>query len=166
MASSIGRRAPIIALCGTSTSTPAEDALAQTVGQLCAQRGALVLCGGLGGVMSSGARGVADAGGTVIGFLPGSDADEGNEFLTYSIPTGLGEMRNGLLAKAAAGMIAIGGGWGTLSEIGFMMRLGKPVANLSSWGIQQPGESHNDPSMHWTTDPQDAVEWLFKAIEA
>lgn len=157
-------RPPLIALCGTSTSTPEEDRLARAVGALCAERGAIGLCGGLGGVMTSAAQGVEDAGGVCIGFLPGTDAEEGNRHLTYAIPTGMGEMRNGLLARASAGMIAIGGGYGTLSEIGFMRRLDKPVVCLASWGIQLPGEDAPDPGIHWSTDPDEAVAWLWKEI--
>ena len=159
------KRPPLIALCGTSTSTEAEDLLGEAVGKLLAERGAIVLCGGLGGIMKSGAKGVAAGGGTCIGMLPGTDPDEGNEYLTFSIPTGLGEMRNGLLARASVGMIAIGGGYGTLSEIGFMLRIGRPVVNLASWGVSQPGENTPDAGMHWSTDPVDAVEWLWKAID-
>lgn len=147
-------------------STQAEDEVGEAVGRLLAERGAVVLCGGLGGIMRSGAKGVTEAGGTCIGMLPGTDADEGNEFLSIAIPTGMGEMRNGLLARACHGMIAIGGGYGTLSEIGFMLRLAKPVANLSSWGISLPGESAPDPGMHWATSPTDAVDWLWKAMQA
>lgn len=158
------KRPPLIAICGTSTSDAHEDALAEHVGRLCAERGAVVLCGGLGGVMTSAARGVRAAGGVCIGLLPGSDPTDGNEFLSYAIPTGMGEMRNGLLARAAVGMIAIGGGYGTLSEIGFMRRIDRPVASLQSWGIQQPGDSRPDPGIHWASDPEEAVAWLWEAF--
>jgi len=114
--------------------------------------------------MTSAARGATQAGGVVIGLLPGPDADEGNEFLTYSIPTGLGEMRNGLIARACLGMVAIGGGYGTLSEIGFMLRLGRPVASIASWGVHQPGASEPDPEIHWATDPAEAVSWLWQRM--
>lgn len=76
----------------------------------------------------------------------------------------MGEMRNGLLAKASLGMIAIGGGYGTLSEIGFARRLGKPVASLASWGVQLPGEASNDPGIFWAESPSAAVDWLFTQV--
>ena len=158
------KRPPVIALCGTSTSTDVEDAIAREAGRLLAEKGALVLCGGLAGVMKSGAQGVTEAGGTCIGFLPGTDAGEGNEYLSFVIPTGMGEMRNGLLARASAGMIAIGGGYGTLSEIGFGARLGKPVACVATFGISQPGTSEPDPGMHWSEDVAEAIDWLWAQI--
>ena len=162
--SATGLRPIIVALCGTSTASTNENELALRVGELCAQKGALVLCGGLAGVMSSGAEGVRSAGGIAIGLLPGDDPDEGNEFLSFAIPTGLGEMRNGLLAKASRGMIAIGGGYGTLSEIGFMRRLGRPVACIASWGIHQPGETNLDEGIYWASNPEDAVTWLWNEM--
>jgi uncharacterized protein (TIGR00725 family) len=154
----------LIALCGTSASSEEEDQLGETVGKLFAQRGAVGLCGGLGGIMSSAAKGMTEAGGTCIGMLPGSDPSEGNPFLTFAIPTGMGEMRNGLLAKATAGMIAIGGGYGTLSEIGFARRLDKPVVCLGSWGVSLPGDTGLDPGIHWSTDPEEAVAWLWSQV--
>lgn len=158
------QRPPVVAICGSSTSNAREDSIAKTVGQLCAQRGAVVLCGGLGGVMTSAACGARNGGGVAIGLLPGDDAEEGNEYLSYALPTGLGEMRNGLLASMSAGMIAIGGGFGTLSEIALMRRLSKPVTCLSSWNIAWPHDDVRDPSIHWAEDAGDAVEWLWKAM--
>ena len=161
----MSKRPLLLALCGTSTSTPEEDRLGEAVGRLCAELGAIGLCGGLGGIMASAAKGATEAGGVCIGLLPGVDADEGNEYLSYSIPTGLGEMRNGLLARASAGLIAIGGGYGTLSEIGFARRLDKPVVCLDSWGVSLPGQSEPDPGIHWSTDPEEAMAWLWKQIQ-
>ena len=144
------KRPPIIALCGTSTSNETEDAIARETCRLLAEKGALVLCGGLAGVMSSGRpQGVTEAGGTCIGFLPGTDADEGNEYLSFAIPTGMGEMRNGLLARASAGMIAIGGGYGTLSEIGFGARL------RQAGGLR--GHLRNLSTRHFRARPRHAL---------
>ena len=157
-------RAPLIAVCGTSQANDDEHRIAETVGLLCAERGAVVVCGGLGGVMESSAKGAMLGGGTSIGFLPGGDADEANEYLTFAIPTGLGEMRNGVIARSCAGMIAIGGGYGTLSEIGFMRRLDRPVTCIDSWQISQPGEMRPDPGIHWATSVDDAVDWLWEKL--
>lgn len=155
----------LVALCGTSQSTDAEDELGFTVGRLCADKGVVGICGGLGGIMSSAAKGMTEAGGTCIGLLPGSDANEGNEYLSYSLPTGLGEMRNGLVARAAAGMVAIGGGYGTLSEISLARRLDKPVVCLGSWSFEAP-DPMDDPGVYWSKDPEDAMEWLWRQLEA
>ena len=108
------------------------------MGKLLAQRDAVVVCGGRGGVMSSGAAGARSAGGQVIGLLPGSEPADANPHVTVAIPTGMGQMRNGLIANACAAMIAVGGSYGTLSEIGFMRKLGRPVATLESWKVAAP----------------------------
>lgn len=160
------QRPPIIAICGTSTSSPAEDELGREVGRLVAAQGATAVCGGLGGIMTSAAQGVREIDGTIIGFLPGENERDGNAHLSFAIPTGMGEMRNGLLARMSVGMIAIGGGWGTLSEIAFMRRLGKPVACLQSWHIAKPGETSADEEIYWASSPTDAVDWLFREIRS
>ncbi len=133
------------------------------VGWLVARRGAVIVCGGLGGVMAAAAEGAAEAGGTSIGLLPGDDAEAAADHVTVALPTGLGEMRNGLIAKSCAGMIAIGGGYGTLSEIGFMLRLGRPVAALGTWDVRAPGEIERDAAVHWATKADEAVAWVFTA---
>jgi uncharacterized protein (TIGR00725 family) len=132
------RRAPLIAVCGAAEATPAEAEAAAEVGRLLAGRGAVVLCGGLGGVMAAVARGVASAGGVCVGLLPGDDLRGAAPDLTVAIPTGMGEMRNALLARASAGMIAVGGGFGTLSEIALGLRLGRPVVGLRTWEMRRP----------------------------
>jgi uncharacterized protein (TIGR00725 family) len=115
----------------------ADDVLAaaHAVGRLLAERGAIVLCGGGTGVMAAAADGSAAAGGTSIGLLPGSDRTEAHASLTFALPTGLGELRNGLLVRAADAVIAVGGSWGTLSEIALAMRTGVPVVSLLGWDL-------------------------------
>ncbi|MBO0686824.1 MAG: LOG family protein, partial [Candidatus Dormibacteraeota bacterium] len=94
-----------------------------------------VLCGGLGGVMEAASEGAAGAGGLVVGILPGGDRDAGNPHLGLAIATGLGEARNAVLTSAADSVIAIGRGWGTLSEIGLAMKKGRPVVGLDTWTV-------------------------------
>ncbi len=115
----------------------AEDILsaAYAVGRLLAERGAVVLCGGGTGVMAAAADGAAAAGGTSIGLLPGPDRSEAHASLTFALPTGLGELRNGLLIRAADAVIAVGGSWGTLSEIALAMRTGVLVVSLLGWDL-------------------------------
>ncbi len=125
-----------VAVCGASDPGPAQRELAREVGRRLAEAGAVVLCGGLGGVMEAVAEGAAGAGGTVVGILPGADREAGNRHLSLAIATGLGEARNAVLAAAADAVIAIGGGWGTLSEIGLARRGGRPVVALASWELE------------------------------
>jgi uncharacterized protein (TIGR00725 family) len=105
------------------------------VGRRLAEADAIVLCGGLGGVMEAVSEGAAEAGGTVVGILPGSDRSAASPHLTLAIATGLGEARNAVLTTAADSVIAIGGGWGTLSEIGLARKKGRPVVGLDTWEL-------------------------------
>ncbi|MDT3445721.1 MULTISPECIES: TIGR00725 family protein [unclassified Pseudofrankia] len=127
-----------IGVVGPGDASGQELADAEHVGARLAEQGWYVVCGGLGGVMASVCRGAAGAGGVTIGLLPGLDRAEGNANLTVSIPTGLGELRNGLVVRASDALVAIGGGWGTLSEIALALRAGKPVLGLRTWAVQAP----------------------------
>jgi uncharacterized protein (TIGR00725 family) len=95
-----------------------------------------LVCGGLGGVMEAACRGAKGAGGTTIGILPGSERAAANAFVDVAVPTGLGEARNALVVRAADAVIAVGGGYGTLSEIALALKAGKPVVGLGSWDIE------------------------------
>ena len=127
---------PYVAVCGASDPDPGQRELAREVGRRLAEAGAVVLCGGLGGVMDAAAEGAAHAGGTVVGILPGGDRAGASPHLTVAIATGLGEARNAVLATAADAVIAIGGGWGTLSEIGLARRRERPVVTLAGWELE------------------------------
>jgi uncharacterized protein (TIGR00725 family) len=105
-------------------------ALAEAVGRAIAEAGGVLICGGLGGVMEGAARGAAAAGGITIGFLPGADARNANAHISIPLPTGLGEGRNILVARTADAVIAIGGEWGTLSEVALARKVGVPVILL------------------------------------
>lgn len=122
-----------IAVCGTSQADQIELALAEAVGLALAQAGVLVLCGGLGGVMEAVCRGACQGGGASIGVLPSRDAQSANPFVGIPIATGLGEARNMVLINSAEAVIAIGGGWGTLSEIALARRAGLRVIGLHTW---------------------------------
>jgi uncharacterized protein (TIGR00725 family) len=105
------------------------------VGRALGERGVALVCGGLGGVMEAACRGAKGAGGATIGILPGSDRAAANEFVDVAIPTGLGEARNALVVRAADAVIAVGGGYGTLSEIALALKAGKRVVGLDTWDI-------------------------------
>jgi uncharacterized protein (TIGR00725 family) len=136
-----------VAVCGASEATPAQLDAAREVGKLLAESGAIVISGGFGGVMAAASEGAARAGGTVIGLLPETDRIGANPHLTISLPTGMGQARNVLVVTAAESVIAIGEGWGTLSEIAVARRLGRPVIALDSWSVKgldsaaTPGEA-------------------------
>ena len=108
---------------------------AREVGRLLAERGSCVLTGGLSGVMAAAAEGCSQAGGISIGLLPGTDRETASPHLTIALPTGLGELRNGLLVRSADGIVAVGGSWGTLSEVALAHRLGVPVVTLNGWSV-------------------------------
>jgi uncharacterized protein (TIGR00725 family) len=143
MASATGET-PYIAVIGTSRASDQEESTAELVGAELAHAGAQVICGGGSGVMAGASRGAARAGGTVIGILPGDDRTRANEFVSIALATGLGELRNGLIVRACDAAIAVGGGHGTLSEIGLALAQGVPVVGLGTWPIDGV-EHHDDP---------------------
>ena len=120
-------------------SSPDERRAAETVGALIARAGHIVITGGLGGVMESASSGAAGEGGIVVGLLPGDDRRSANAHVTVALPTGLGELRNGLLVRSCDAIIAVGGSWGTLSEIALAVRTGVPVVSLAGWDLPEPG---------------------------
>ncbi len=125
-----------VAVIGASQATDADVTDAEQVGRLLAAAGAIVVCGGRGGVMAAVSRGAASAGGTVIGMLPGDGRADANEWVTVAIPTGIGELRNGLIVRTADAMVAVGGSYGTLSEIALGLQAGLEVYGLHTWEIE------------------------------
>jgi uncharacterized protein (TIGR00725 family) len=125
-----------IAVCGASEATPAQLDAAREVGRLLAESGAIVINGGMGGVSGAASEGAARAGGIVVGILPETEREGANPHLTISLPTGMGQARNVLIVTAAESVIAIGQGWGTLSEIAIARRLGRSVTALDSWSVK------------------------------
>ena len=112
---------------------------AEEVGRLLAAAGVVVVTGGGTGVMAAASRGAEAAGGTALGLLPGHDRSEGNPHLTLSLPTGLGELRNALLVRSVDALVAVGGSWGTLSEVALACRTGVPVFALHGWDLPAEG---------------------------
>jgi uncharacterized protein (TIGR00725 family) len=143
-----------VAVCGASEATPSQLDAAREVGKLLAESGAVVIDGGLGGVSAAASEGASRAGGTVVGLLPGVDRSEANPDLTLSLPTGMGQARNVLIVTAAESVIAIGRGWGTLSEIALARRLGRSVFALDTWDVKGLAVVHS---------PAEAVK---RALEA
>ena len=149
------RAAPWIAVVGPGRADPRELAWAEDAGAAVAEAGAVLVCGGLGGVMEAACRGARSRGGTTVGILPGNDRDDANGWVLLALPTGLGEARNALVVRAADALVAIGGAWGTLSEIAFALRAGKPVVGLATWELRRGGEPVE--GIIGANDPRQAV---------
>ncbi|MBW1916550.1 MAG: TIGR00725 family protein [Deltaproteobacteria bacterium] len=146
-----------IAVIGGGEVTSDLAGLAREVGQEIARQGAILLCGGLGGVMAAAARGVQEAGGVSIGILPGADRQAANPYLTYSIVTNLGHARNVLLAHSADALIAVDGSYGTVSEAAISLKLRKPVITLKvNWEL---------PGLIPARNPKEAVSLALRSIK-
>jgi uncharacterized protein (TIGR00725 family) len=130
-----GAAPPYVAVCGPDPASADLIDTAEQIGRGLAERGAIVVCGGHGGVMEAAARGAVSAGGVAVGILPGSERAGSNEHLTVAIPTGLGELRNGLIVRAADAVVAVGGAFGTLSEIALALKTGVPVVGVATWEL-------------------------------
>jgi uncharacterized protein (TIGR00725 family) len=147
---------PIIAVIGGAVCSSVQAGIAEAVGRLLAERGAILVCGGRGGVMEAACRGSHQSGGFTIGILPGKDTREGNPYLTVALPTGLRYARNALVVQAGNAVIAIGGGYGTLSEIGIALKIGRRVIGLDTWhAIGSDGQAMN---ILLAKKPEEAVE--------
>jgi uncharacterized protein (TIGR00725 family) len=151
--------APYIAVIGPGDATPEQVEDAEAVGRGLAEAGAVVVCGGLGGVMAAACRGAKAGGGSTIGILPGSDRRAANEWVDVAIPTGLGEARNALVVRAADALVAVGGGYGTLSEIALALKAGKVVVGVRTWAIDRDP----DPIVR-ADDPARAVSLALTAV--
>ncbi|HEV2058343.1 MAG TPA: TIGR00725 family protein [Solirubrobacteraceae bacterium] len=141
--------APYVAVVGAGGTVAAELlALAEAVGGELARRGAVVVTGGLGGVMEAACRGARAAGGMTLGILPGTDRGEANAFVELAVATGMGELRNGLVVRCVDALVAVGGEYGTLSEVALALKAGKPVVGLATWQID---------GVQAAADPREAV---------
>ena len=127
---------PYVAVIGPSDATSEQTRAAEAIGRGLADGGAILVCGGLGGVMAAACHGAGAAAGTTVGLLPGTDRTSANDWVQIALPTGVGELRNGLLIRAADAVIAVGGAYGTLSEIALALRAGVPVIGLNTWEIE------------------------------
>jgi uncharacterized protein (TIGR00725 family) len=150
---------PYVAVVGPGDgATDAEVGLADEVGRRLAEADVVVLTGGLGGVMAGAVRGARRAGGRTVGLLPGLDRGAADPGVSLAIPTGLGELRNGLVVNCADGLIAVGGSWGTLSEIALARRAGKPVVTVRGWTVR---DHAGDPvDLDTAASPAEAVAYL------
>lgn len=154
-----GPRRVVIAVIGAGECNDVVAAAAYEIGRLIGERDAVLVTGGLTGVMEAASHGARDAGGLVVGILPGLEADDANPAVDVAIPTGMGQLRNGLVVGSAAAVIAVAGEWGTLSEIGFARKLGKPVIGWKTWELFQSGEAHRD--IVRVDTPSEAVRQAF-----
>jgi uncharacterized protein (TIGR00725 family) len=129
-----------IAIAGPGQAAPWELEAAEEAGAAVAEAGCGLVCGGLGGVMEAACRGARSRGGLTVGLLPGTDRDAANGWVVVALPTGLGEARNALVVRAADAVVAIGGGWGTLSEIALARKAGVPVVGVGTWQVAVSAE--------------------------
>lgn len=152
----------VIGVIGESEfSDAAHEALAEQTGRLIAQAGYLLVCGGLTGVMEAACRGARAAGGQTVGILPGTDRADANPHVTVAIPTGLGQMRNVVIVLTADALIAVGGGFGTLSEVAHALRYGKPVIGLRTWEATRAGRR---APITVVQTPEDALAEVRRAL--
>jgi len=144
-------RTPYVAVVGPGEASPDELHTAEEVGAGLAAAGVVVVTGGLGGVMEAASRGARSRRGRTLGILPGDDRDAANGWVEIAVATGLGELRNGLVVRAADAVVAIGGGHGTLSEVALALKLGRPVVGLGTWEVH--GVDH-------VSTPEDALSLI------
>jgi len=149
-----------IAVIGGGQCTKKEAGLAEEVGKELAKRGAILVCGGLGGVMEAACRGASAEGGTTIGILPGDDSHAANPHVQIPIATGMGYARNIAVVRSAGAVIAVGGSYGTLSEISYALQGGTPVIGLGTWTISRNGKEDN--SIILAQSPAEAVDKALK----
>ena len=135
----MAERPLFIAVVGSATCDEPVAALARAVGQEIGRRGAVLVCGGRGGVMEAACQGAKAQGGITVGILPGSDRREANRYVDIPIVTGLGDARNAVVVRSADAVVAVSGGYGTLSEIGLALKMGRPVVGLGTWELSQQG---------------------------
>jgi uncharacterized protein (TIGR00725 family) len=150
-----------VAVVGGSEADAGVWDQAEAVGRELAARGAVVVCGGLGGVMEAACRGAKSAGGTTVGILPTDDRAAANPFVDVAVATGMGEARNALVVRTADALVAVAGEFGTLSEIALALRAGKPVVGLGTWELAREGRA-----VEVIVRASDAVDAAQRAVEA
>lgn len=152
----------IISVIGGGQPTPQEAEMAEEVGRQLARQGVILVCGGLGGVMEAACRGAAAEGGTTIGILPGDSPRAANAYVQIPIVTGVGYARNLSVVKSAEAVIAVGGSYGTLSEIAYALQSGIPVIGLNTWSLSRNGQQDN--SIILAENPTSAVNKAINLI--
>lgn len=150
------KRKPMIGVIGGSRCSAKVARMAEQVGRRIAERGGVLVCGGLGGVMEAAAMGARQAGGQTIGILPDDKTDTANAYIEFPVATGMGFARNVIIVKTADVLIAIDGNFGTLSEVAFSLVCEKPLISLGSWEV--------DPKVVRAKDPQEAVDLAFRFL--
>jgi uncharacterized protein (TIGR00725 family) len=153
-----------VAVIGGGQASEDERDQAARVGRALAEAGAVVVSGGLGGVMEAACRGARDAGGTSIGILPGSERDAANPFVDVTVVTGMGEGRNVLVVRNADAVVAVGGGFGTLSELALALQAGISVIGLGTWELAKDGRPH--PGILAASSPEVAADMAVRAAAA
>ena len=152
----MGESPPIIAVIGAGQCESSIYQLALEVGQEIAKRGAILVCGGLGGVMEAAAKGASMAGGITVGILPGPSCNSANPYIKIPVATDMGQARNVIIAHTADGLVAVSGGAGTLSEIGHGLKIGKPIVGLKT--------IPNLRGVNYFDNAQEAIARLFELI--
>ena len=145
-----------MAVVGAGDASPEVAGRAEEVGRALGEAGAVLVCGGHGGVMEAACRGARSAGGLTVGILPGLDRSAANAFVDVALPTGMGELRNGLVVRAADAVIAVGGEFGTLAEVALALKQGIPVVGLGTWELARDGVA--DESIERVDDARAAVQ--------
>jgi uncharacterized protein (TIGR00725 family) len=145
-----------LAVIGSASCDQDVAAVAEVVGREIARRGVVLVCGGRGGVMEAACRGAKAQGGLTVGILPGTDRGQANPYVDIPIATGLGEARNAIVVRAADAIIAVSGGYGTLSEIGLALKMGRPVVGLGTWELAH--SDHGSAGVVRAETPVHAVE--------
>ena len=146
-----------IGVIGGRNASPEHLTLAEEAGRLIAEQEAILVCGGLGGVMEAACRGAKSAGGITVGVLPSASVEERNPWVDIALPTGMGIARNALVVHASDGVVAVGGAYGTLSEMAFAKQEGKPLISCKGWVFDQ--------TVAVAEDATEAVEYVFAEIK-
>lgn len=152
-----------ISVIGNSDCSLREYNVAEGVGREIARRKAVLICGGLGGVMEAAAKGAREAGGITVGILPGIDKNSANPYIDITIATGLGEARNAIVALSADAVIAVGGALGTLSELAFALKHKKPVVGIKTWELDK--DYCQEVNIIAVSDAKEAVDRVFSLIK-
>jgi uncharacterized protein (TIGR00725 family) len=148
-------RTPYVGVVGPGQASSTELAVAEEVGAGLAALGAVVVTGGLGGVMEAACRGARSRRGRTLGILPGDDRDAANGWVEIAVATGMGELRNGLVVRASDALVAVGGSHGTLSEVALALKLGRPVVGVGTWAVHGVDE---------VTTPAEAIDRIARVL--
>lgn len=152
-----------IGVIGSAEAPPEILEMARKVGREIAKRGAILVCGGRGGVMEAAAKGVWEEGGLAVGILPGTTRKEANPYLFVAVVTGMGEARNAVVVRSSDAVIAISGGYGTLSEIALALKIGTPVIGLNTWQLTAPDGSGGHLLL--AKSPEEAVSLAWRMAD-